>query len=91
MTDAFRDAELLARRLGEALRGTPEDAALAAYAQERYRALAPIFDVTWHLAQYPPVEEFVELQKHLNALTEAEADVLAALPPLPRPARLVAA
>jgi 2-polyprenyl-6-methoxyphenol hydroxylase-like FAD-dependent oxidoreductase len=91
MTDAFRDAELLARRLGEALRGTPEDAALAAYAQERYRALAPIFDVTWQLAQYPPVEEFVELQKHLNALTEAEADVLAALPPLPRPARLVAA
>jgi 2-polyprenyl-6-methoxyphenol hydroxylase-like FAD-dependent oxidoreductase len=91
MTDAFRDAELLARQLGEALRGTPEDAALATYEVERYRALAPIFDVTWRLAQYPAVGEFVELQKHLNDLTEAEADVLAALPPLPRPARLVAA
>lgn len=91
ITDAFRDAELLARRLGEALRGTPEDDALAAYAEERDRALAPIFDVTWQLAQYPPVREFVDLQKHLNALTEAEADVLAALPPLARPARLLAA
>ena len=91
MTDAFRDAELLARRLGEALRGGSEDAALAAYAEERYRALAPIFDVTWRLAQYPPVREFVDLQKHLNDLIEAEADALAALPPLPRPARPVAA
>ena len=36
-------------------------------------------------------EEFVELQKHLNDLTEAEAEELAALPPLSRPARLVAA
>ena len=91
MTDAFRDAELLARRIDDALRGTPEEAALAAYADERYRALAPIFDVTWRLAQYPPVERFVELQMHLNDLTEAEADMLAAMPPLSRPARLVAA
>jgi 2-polyprenyl-6-methoxyphenol hydroxylase-like FAD-dependent oxidoreductase len=91
MTDAFRDAELLARRIGDALLGTPEDAALAAYEDERYRALAPIFDVTWRLAQYPPVGEFVELQKHLNDLTEAEADVLAALRPLSRPTRLAAA
>jgi 2-polyprenyl-6-methoxyphenol hydroxylase-like FAD-dependent oxidoreductase len=91
ITDAFRDAELLARRLGEALRGTPEDAALAAYADERYRALAPVFDVTWRLAQYPALEEFMDLQKRLNDLTEAEAAWLASLPSLSGIDRLEAA
>lgn len=80
MTDAFRDADLLARRVGEALRGSPEGAALAAYADERHRALMPIFDVTCRLAQYPPVDEFIGLQKHLSGLIEAEADWLASLP-----------
>ena len=91
ITDAFRDAELLARRLGEALQGSPEDAALAAYTEERYRALAPIFDVTWRLAQYPPLEEFIDLQRRLSGLIESEAAWLASLPPPPAPGRLVAA
>jgi 2-polyprenyl-6-methoxyphenol hydroxylase-like FAD-dependent oxidoreductase len=91
MTDAFRDADLLARRLGEALRGGPESAALAAYAGERHRALAPIFDVTCRMAQYPPVEEFIGLQKHLSDLIETEADWLASLPSQTRSDRRVAA
>ena len=72
---------MLARRLGPALRGeTSEDEALAAYAADRDRALAPIFDLTWRLAQLPPRDEFVGLQKQLNALMDAEALELAAAP-----------
>jgi flavin-dependent dehydrogenase len=91
ITDAFRDAELLARALGRALKGdVPEADALATYARERDRALAPIFDVTTRLASFPPADEFAALQKELSALIETEACWLAALPPLPA-ADLVAA
>jgi flavin-dependent dehydrogenase len=84
ITDAFRDAELLALHLGHALRGeVPESDAMAAYAAERDRALAPIFDVTCRLAQYPPLDEFTELQKQLSDLIDAEAAWLAGRPPLP--------
>ena len=91
ITDAFRDAELLAARLGQALRGeVAEDEALAAYADERNRALAPIFELTIRLAAYPPGPEFVALQKQLSDLIEAEAGWLASMPPIVAPA-LVAA
>jgi 2-polyprenyl-6-methoxyphenol hydroxylase-like FAD-dependent oxidoreductase len=84
ITDAFRDAELLARGLGRALRGeVPERRALATYARERERALAPIFDVTCRLAAFPPIGEFVALQRRLSPLLDAEAAWLASLPPLP--------
>ena len=56
---------------------------MAAYAADRDRSLAPIFDVTWRLAQLPPLEEFIELQKQLSLLTEDEATELAALPAIP--------
>jgi 2-polyprenyl-6-methoxyphenol hydroxylase-like FAD-dependent oxidoreductase len=83
ITDAFRDAELLAGHLGRALRGeVPEQQALTAYAGDRDRALAPIFDVTCQLASFPPVDEFTALQKQLSTLLDAEAAWLAALPPL---------
>ncbi|HUP73026.1 MAG TPA: NAD(P)/FAD-dependent oxidoreductase [Acidimicrobiales bacterium] len=86
ITDAFRDAELLARRLGHVARGeVVESDALAAYADERYHALAPIFDVTCQLATYPPADRFSLLQKRLSDLIEAEAAWLAALPPLTEP------
>jgi 2-polyprenyl-6-methoxyphenol hydroxylase-like FAD-dependent oxidoreductase len=85
ITDAFRDAELLARRLGPALAGEIAEAvALAGYAADRDRALLPIFDVTDQLAQFPPVEQFIELQKRLSTFIDAEAAELAALPPLPQ-------
>jgi flavin-dependent dehydrogenase len=86
ITDAFRDAELLARELGRALRGeVPEQQALAAYADARDEALAPIFDVTCRLAAFPPVDEFTDLQKQLSAHLDAEASWLAARPALTRP------
>jgi flavin-dependent dehydrogenase len=73
ITDAFRDAELLATHVDD----------LAAYAEERDRALAPIFDLTCRLGSYPPVDEFIALQKQLSVLLEREADALASRPPIP--------
>jgi flavin-dependent dehydrogenase len=73
ITDAFRDAELLAAHVDD----------LAVYAEERDRALAPIFDLTCRLGSYPPVDEFIALQKQLSVLLEREADALASRPPIP--------
>jgi flavin-dependent dehydrogenase len=81
ISDAFRDAELLAVALGNALRGEQyETAALAGYQRQRDEALREIFDITCALAQYPPVTEFVALQKRLSRAIEAEASALAARP-----------
>ena len=87
ITDAFRDAELLASHLGRALAGEVAEAdALAGYAADRHAALAPIFDLTCRLAAFPPASEFAALQKELSALIDAEALWLAGMPPLaPRP------
>jgi flavin-dependent dehydrogenase len=85
ISDAFRDAELLARRLGPALRGESTDhEALAAYADERHRALAPLFDVTCRLAAFPAADEFTNLQKRLSELIESESAWLASMPPIGR-------
>jgi flavin-dependent dehydrogenase len=72
ITDAFRDAELLAHALTEA--------GMHVYEQERDRALAAIFDVTCWLSQFPPVDDFIELQKELSALIDEEAAWLASSP-----------
>jgi len=86
ITDAFRDAELLARYLGDALRGDrAEVEAMAAYDDERRRRLAPVFDITWRLSQHPPFEEFVRLQRRLSSAIDDEASWLAGLPPLGHP------
>jgi 2-polyprenyl-6-methoxyphenol hydroxylase-like FAD-dependent oxidoreductase len=92
ITDAFRDAELLASHLGRAFRGEAHrDDALAAYDIERLRALKPIFDITCRMAAYPPLDEFNELQRELSLLLELEAEWLASLPDLPSRDDLVAA
>lgn len=80
ITDAFRDAELLAAHVDD----------LAVYADERDRALAPIFDLTCRLGSYPRVDEFIALQKRLSVLLEHEADALASLPPIPAASPLAA-
>jgi flavin-dependent dehydrogenase len=81
MSDAFRDAELLAVALDRALRGADEEpTALAGYQQQRDRALAEIFEITWRLAAYPPVPAFIALQKQLSAAIDREAAALAARP-----------
>jgi len=81
ISDAFRDAELLAVALDQALGGDAEEAtALAAYQQQRNQALAEIFEITCRLAAYPPVPAFIELQKRLSAAIDTQAAALAARP-----------
>jgi flavin-dependent dehydrogenase len=81
ISDAYRDAELLAVALDQTLRGDlDETAALAYYQAERDRSLREIFDITCALAGYPPVPEFVELQKQLSAAIDVEAAGVAARP-----------
>jgi len=83
LSDAYRDAELLSIALGHALRGDLDpDTALAGYQRQRDRALRRVFDLTVALAAYPPVAEFVLLQKKLARALDAEASELAAQPPL---------
>jgi flavin-dependent dehydrogenase len=81
ISDAFRDTELLAVALDQALDGDREETtALAAYQQQRNQALREIFEITCRLAAYPPVPMFVELQKQLSAAIDKDAAALAARP-----------
>jgi flavin-dependent dehydrogenase len=83
ISDAFRDAELLAVALDQALGATAtaeETAALARYQHQRDQALAEIFELTCRLAAYPPVPSFIELQKQLSAAIDTQAAALAARP-----------
>jgi flavin-dependent dehydrogenase len=81
LSDAYRDAELLAIAVHRTLYGVADEStALAGYQQHRDRALRDVFDLTCRLASYPPVPAFVELQKQLGVAIDAEAAELAALP-----------
>jgi flavin-dependent dehydrogenase len=81
MSDAFRDAELLAVALDRALDGGAEAAtALADYQRQRDQALQEIFEITCRLAAYPPVPTFIGLQKQLSAAIDREAAALDARP-----------
>jgi 2-polyprenyl-6-methoxyphenol hydroxylase-like FAD-dependent oxidoreductase len=81
LSDAYRDAELLAVALHRTLRGdADETTALAGYQRQRDQALRDIFDLTCALARYPPVAEFVELQKRLGVAIDVEAAEVAARP-----------
>ncbi|MEO3860971.1 FAD-dependent monooxygenase [Acrocarpospora sp. B8E8] len=89
ISDAYRDAELLAAALDQALRGElAETAALAGYAGQRDTALREIFELTCAMAAYPPVPTFTELHKRIGRAIETEATALAArrLPGRPTPA-----
>jgi flavin-dependent dehydrogenase len=82
ISDAFRDAELLAAALDQALDGedSEESAALARYQQQRDRALREIFEITCRLGAYPAVPAFIALQKQLSAAIDTEAAALAGRP-----------
>jgi flavin-dependent dehydrogenase len=81
LSDAYRDADLLAGALDQALRGDIEEGtALAGYQRQRDAALREIFDLTCALASYPPVAEFVDLQKRLGVAIDVEAATVAAVP-----------
>jgi 2-polyprenyl-6-methoxyphenol hydroxylase-like FAD-dependent oxidoreductase len=78
ITDAFRDAELLATAIDRSLRDpADEHTAMAAYADRRAAALRETFDLTRALASFPPPDRFVELQIQLSEALEREADLLA--------------
>ena len=81
LSDAYRDAELLAVALHEALCGEADErTTLAGYQRRRDTALREVFDLTCALSGYPPVPEFVELQKQLSKAIDAEAAERAAGP-----------
>jgi flavin-dependent dehydrogenase len=83
ISDAFRDAELLAVALDQALRGDVEEAiALSRYEQHRDLALRETFEITRSLVTYPTIPTFIELQKQLAAAIDKEAAALAARPVL---------
>ena len=79
MTDAFRDADLLAEAADRALRDPCEEAgAMRHFERERDRALAETFRLTRALAAFPPAHRFVELQGELGRALDTEAQELAA-------------
>jgi flavin-dependent dehydrogenase len=81
ISDAFRDAELLAAALDRAL-DCPSDErdALRSYHAERDRMLREIFDITCELSGIPPLARFVELQKQLGVAIDRHAGELAERP-----------
>jgi 2-polyprenyl-6-methoxyphenol hydroxylase-like FAD-dependent oxidoreductase len=91
ITDAFRDAELLAGALDNALRDpAAEQAAMAGYARRRNAALRETFELTRALASFPPPDRFVELHRRLSGALEREAELLASFPSPPIPAAAAA-
>lgn len=94
ITDAFRDAELLARTLGAALAGEcPERNALTAYEAERIGLGKAIFDLTCDLASHADPRRFLQLGQQLSEAFEAEAQALESFsaPPPARPRVALAA
>ncbi len=81
ISDAFRDAELLAAAVDQALdAGREESTALARYQQQRDQALTEIFEITCRLGAYPAAAEFIELHTQLSAAIDKEAAELASWP-----------
>lgn len=84
ISDAFRDAELLAAALDQALGADAEEeeetAALVRYQRQRDQALREVFEITCRLSAYPPVFAFVELQKQLGGAIDKQSAALAARP-----------
>lgn len=79
MTDAFRDAELLAEAAVVTLRcPSAEASAMARFEGQRDAALAETFALTVALGAFPPPAEFLDLQLRLSKALDVEAQALAA-------------
>jgi 2-polyprenyl-6-methoxyphenol hydroxylase-like FAD-dependent oxidoreductase len=86
LSDAYRDAELLASALSDVLAGrNDEHTALRGYERQRDLSLREVFDLTCEIATFPGVPRFVELQKQFSLALDREALELAARPNLGRP------
>jgi 2-polyprenyl-6-methoxyphenol hydroxylase-like FAD-dependent oxidoreductase len=73
ISDAFRDAELLAEAIDDGLSGRrPMDRALAGYEQHRNAAVMPMYDFTCQLATLEPPAP--ELQQLLAALRGSQEE-----------------
>lgn len=83
MSDALRDAELLARAIIAIDGGAPEAEALGAYHEQRDQLSLPLFEVAEELAAHAWGElEVRDLLLRLSAAMNDEVELLAALPPL---------
>ena len=81
MTDAFRDAELLADATDQVLRGlVGEERALAAYQAGRDAAIEEVYALTVAMSAMPARPRFLELSRQLAGALEREADALAGRP-----------
>jgi flavin-dependent dehydrogenase len=90
ISDAFRDAELLAAALDTALRSPADEVvALRDYERERDRISTRVFDLTLQLAAFPEPTRFTQLQKELAVAIDEQAGELAGRP-LPYAAALPA-
>ena len=84
ISDAFRDAELLAAALDTVLREPAcETEVLADYERERDRQAREVFEITAALAAFPEQGQFLQLQKQLAVAIDSMAGEMAARP-LPR-------
>ena len=79
ITDALRDAEMLARALAEAAGAAALGAALSRFAGERDRVVGRLFDVVdriagydWHLTQLP------RYLRELSSAMSEEVELIAA-------------
>ena len=90
ISDAFRDAELLAGAIDAAIcEPDCETTALAAYEQERDRLARDVFEITCALSTYPEQGRFLQLQKQLALAIDVMAGEMAAKP-LPRATEVAA-
>jgi flavin-dependent dehydrogenase len=81
ITDAFRDAELLATAVDQSLRDPSlEYAAMSSYQDTRTAMAREVLDLTRALTAFPTPERFVDLQLQLSEALEREADRLASFP-----------
>lgn len=82
ITNALRDAELLARAVVEALSGAvPESVAFARYQSTRDRLSSRLFDATERVAAYDwDRSEIPELLRQVSSAMSDEFDYLSALP-----------
>ncbi len=83
ITDAFRDAELLADATDAVLRyAADERVAMTDYEHQRDDAIRDTFRITRALAAFPPPQRFAELQVELSRALDIEARELAFRPAL---------